>query len=114
MADFVVEEGTSGVWSYRKWNNGRMEVYGTASQTPTTLNNGTNSITVTMPVSFVNTAYTVTITPAKCGLLVSACGDCASNNDISHTVNSFVMSYKYNHSVAYTTNFNVMIVGKWK
>lgn len=114
LADHVVEQGTSGVWLYRKWNNGRMEVYGTASQTPTALNNGTNSITVTMPVSFVNTAYTVTITPAKCGLLVSACGDCASNNDISHTVNSFVMSYKYNHSVAYTTNFNVMIIGKWK
>ena len=91
-----------------------MEVYGTASQTPTALNNGTNSITVTMPVSFVNTSYTVIITPAKCGLLVSACGDCASNNDISHTVNSFVMSYKYNHSVAYTTNFNIMAIGKWK
>ncbi len=114
FADHVVEQGTSGVWTYRKWNNGRMEVYGTASQTPTALNNGVNSITVTMPVSFVDTSYTVTITPAKCGMLVSACGDCASNNNISHTVNSFVMSYKYNHGVAYTTNFNVMVVGKWK
>ena len=114
FSDYVVDQGTSGGWAWRKWNNGRMEVYGTASQTPTALNNGTNSITVTMPVSFVNTSYTVIITPAKCGLLVSACGDCASNNDISHTVNSFVMSYKYNHSVAYTTNFNIMAIGKWK
>ena len=112
--DFVIEHTSSGVWHYRKWNNGRMEVYGTASHTPTALNNGTNSITVTMPISFVNTSYTVIITPAKCGLLVSAFGDCASNNDISHTVNSFVMSYKYNHSVAYTTNFNIMVIGKWK
>lgn len=112
--DHIVEQGTSGVWYYRKWNNGRMEVYGTASQTPTALNNGTNSITVTMPVSFVNTAYTVTITPAKCGLLVSAFGDCNSSNEISHTVNSFVLSYKYNHSVAYAANFNVVVVGKWK
>jgi hypothetical protein len=114
MWDHVVEQGTSGVWTWRKWNGGRMEVYGTASQVPTALNNGTNSITVTMPVSFVNTSYNVTITPAKCGLMVSAYGDCASNNDISHTVNSFVMSYKYNHGVAYTTNFNIMVVGKWK
>lgn len=114
MWDHVVEQGTSGVWTWRKWNGGRMEVYGTASQVPTALNNGTNSITVAMPVSFVNTSYNVTITPAKCGLMVSACGDCASNNDISHTVNSFVMSYKYNHGVAYTTNFNIMVVGKWK
>ena len=112
--DYVVEQGTSGVWSYRKWNNGRMEVYGTASQSPTALNNGTNSITVTMPVSFVDTTFTVIITPAKCGLMVSAFGDCNSSNEITHTKNTFVLSYKYNHSVAYTTNFNVMAVGKWK
>lgn len=114
VADHVVEQGTSGVWSYRKWNNGRMEVFGTASQSPTALNNGTNSITVTMPVSFVDTAFNVTITPAKCGLMVSAFGDCNSSNEITHTKNTFVLSYKYNHSVAYTTNFNVMAVGKWK
>lgn len=114
MLDFVIDYGVSGVWSWKKWNSGRMEVYGTASQSPTAVNNGVNSITVTMPVSFVNTAYNVTITPAKCGMFVSAVGDCNSSNDISHTVNSFVMSYKYSHGVAYTTNFNVMIVGKWK
>lgn len=112
--DFVVEQGTSGVWSWKKWNSGTMEVTGTASQTPTALNNGNNSITVTMPVSFVDTSFRVLITPAKCGLMVSAFGDCNTSNDITHTKNSFVLSYKYNHGVAYTTNFNVIIQGKWK
>jgi hypothetical protein len=91
-----------------------MEVTGTASQTPTALNNGNNSITVTMPVSFVDTSFRVLITPAKCGLMVSAFGDCNTSNDITHKKNSFVLSYKYNHGVAYTTNFNVIIQGKWK
>ena len=27
-ADFVVEQGTSGTWFYRKWNSGRAELYG--------------------------------------------------------------------------------------
>ena len=27
-ADFVVEQGTSGTWYYRKWNSGRAELYG--------------------------------------------------------------------------------------
>lgn len=112
--DFVVEQGTSGVWSWKKWNSGTMEVMGTASQTPTALNNGNNSITVTMPVSFVDTSFRVLITPAKCGLMVSAFGDCNTSNDITHTKNSFILSYKYNHGVAYTTNFNVIIQGKWK
>lgn len=114
FADFVVEQATGGVWTYRKWNSGRMEVYGTASHNPTAVNDGVNSFTVTMPVSFVDTSFTVTITPAKCGLLVSACGDCNASNAVTHTVNTFVLSYKYNHGTAYTTNFNVMAVGKWK
>jgi hypothetical protein len=91
-----------------------MEVYGTASHVPTSLNNGTNSFTVTMPVSFVDKSFNVTITPAKCGLMVSAFGDCNSSNDIEHSTVAFVLSYKYNHGVAYTTNFNVVAVGRWK
>lgn len=112
--DYVIEENASGAWWWRKWNSGYMEVYGTLSQTPTALNNGTNSITATLPVSFVNTNFIVNITPAKCGLMVSAFGDCNSSNDKTHTVNSFVLSYKYNYSTAYTVNFNVAIAGEWK
>jgi hypothetical protein len=111
---YVTEEDGSGAWWWRKWSNGDMEVFGTLSQTPTALNNGTNSITATLPVSFVDTSFVVNITPAKCGLMVSAFGDCNSSNDKTHTVNSFVLSYKYNYSTAYTVNFNVTIVGKWK
>lgn len=28
VVDFVVEQGTSGIWSYRKWYSGRCELYG--------------------------------------------------------------------------------------
>lgn len=28
LADFVVSQGTQGVWNYRKWNSGRVDVYG--------------------------------------------------------------------------------------
>ena len=114
IKDYITEEGGSGAWWWRKWNNGDMEVFGTLSQTPTSLNNGTNSITASLPVSFVDTSFVVNITPAKCGLMVSAFGDCNSSNDKTHTVNSFILSYKYNYSTAYTVNFNVTIVGKWK
>ena len=114
IKDYITEEGGSGAWWYRKWNNGDMEVFGTLSQTPTSLNNGTNSITASLPVSFVDTSFVVNITPAKCGLMISAFGDCNSSNDKTHTVNSFILSYKYNYSTAYTVNFNVTIVGKWK
>jgi hypothetical protein len=113
-ADRVVEHGMSSGWTWRKWNSGLMEIFGTVSHNPTAVNNNINSVTVTLPVSFVHSAFTVTITPAKCGLLVSRCGDCASNNDITHTNNSFVLSYRYDHGQVYTVNFNVAIQGRWK
>ena len=28
FADYVVEQGTSGIWNYRKWNSGYMEAWG--------------------------------------------------------------------------------------
>lgn len=31
LADFVVEQGTSGIWYYRKWNSGRAELWGYVS-----------------------------------------------------------------------------------
>lgn len=31
ITDFVVEQGTTGIWTYRKWNSGIAECWGTAS-----------------------------------------------------------------------------------
>ena len=30
--DYIVEEGTSGIWTYRKWNSGIAECWGTKSE----------------------------------------------------------------------------------
>jgi hypothetical protein len=42
LKDFVVEQGTSGAWTYRKWNNGTSECWGTLNGTlgPYTTVNG--------------------------------------------------------------------------
>lgn len=114
IGDFVIERRVSEGWTVVLWNSGVMECTGTVSHNPTSVNNGVNSTTVIVPVWFVDASFTVIITPAKCGLLVSACGDCASNNNITHTNNSFVLSYKYDHGQVYTVNFNVHVIGRWK
>lgn len=33
MTDYVVEQGTSGIWTYRKWNSGMAECWATVSAT---------------------------------------------------------------------------------
>lgn len=34
--DWIVEEGTDGIWTYRKWDSGLCKVYGTYSDTSST------------------------------------------------------------------------------
>lgn len=112
-ADYVVETGSTGIWDYRKWNSGDIECWGNMSVTPTTAN-ATNTITVNLPFTFANTSYKADITPAKTGLYISAHGDCNANGDLSHTVSSFVMSYRYNSGSIYSVSFNITVKGKWK
>lgn len=113
LKDFVVEQGMTGIWTWKKWFNGTCECWGNVSINPTTAN-GLNSTTVNLPFTFANDDFIVNITPAKCGLLVDRCGDCNASNAMVHTTSSFVLSYNYAHGTIYTTSFNVMVKGKWK
>lgn len=111
--DHVVEQGTNGIWTYEKWNSGKVICWGNVSTTPTTVN-GNNAISVSLPLTFVGTDYKVDITPAKAAMYVDAFGDCATNGNITHTTTNFTMSYKYSYGTAYAVSFNVTVRGKWK
>ena len=37
IADYIVEQGTSGIWTYRKWNSGIAECWGNTGFTSTAL-----------------------------------------------------------------------------
>lgn len=62
IADYVVEEGTSGVWTYRKWNSGVMEMWGEVTQTLTNYTTvggvfgGYYSI-INLPLSFIDSPH---------------------------------------------------------
>ena len=116
IADYVVEQGSTGIWDYRKWNSGYAECWGNVSITPST-GNATNSTTVTLPFAFISNSsstFKVDITPAKTAMYIGSFGDCNSSNSITHTTTTFVMSYKYNNATPYAVSFNVTVKGKWK
>ena len=57
LSDFVIEEGTSGIWAYRKWASGIYECWGEYSGSVSVSNHlsgayYSNSITVNYPISF--------------------------------------------------------------
>ena len=112
-ADHVVEQGTQGDWTYRKWNSGFAECWRNVSVTPSTVN-GTNSIAMSLPFTFANTDYNVTITPAKAAMYIDRFGDCATNGAVTHTTTTFTMAYNYAYGTAYAVSFNVVVNGRWK
>lgn len=65
VSDYIVEQGTSGIWTYRKWNSGIAECWG---KTTTTLSN--TGTVWTSPVyayllSSVNYPFTFTSVPTE-------------------------------------------------
>lgn len=61
VADFLVEQGTSGIWTYQKWNSGIAECWGEYSGSVSVSNHlssayHSNSITVNYPISFAEPA----------------------------------------------------------
>jgi hypothetical protein len=112
-ADYVVEQGTQCDWTYRKWNSGFAECWRNVSVTPGNVNSA-NSITMTLPFTFANTNYNVTITPAKASMYVDRWGDSATNGTITHTTTGFTMAYNYAYGTAYNVSFNIVVNGRWK
>ena len=76
IADYVVEQGTSGIWTYRKWNSGVAEIWGRIEGS--TNNVGSNFTYVTFPFYFQDTDYSVHITPSHNGSIVSNFADCGA------------------------------------
>ena len=113
LKDFVVEQGTQGEWTYRKWYSGFAECWRNVSVTPSNVN-ANNSITMDLPFTFANTDYNVTITPAKAAMYIDRCGDCATNGAVTHTTTSFTMAYNYAYGTAYAVSFNIVVNGRWK
>ena len=109
----IEEEGTSGIWYYRKWSSGTAECYGTLSTAPYNCP-GYNGFDVSLPFTFSNTSYTVVVQPTINGLLTSyhAIMDGSGNN--SKTTTKFILSYGYTSSTAYQVHFDIHVFGRWK
>ena len=113
VADFIVEQGVSGNWTYRKWNSGVAECWGGIVCTPTKLD-GANTATVELPFAFANTGYSVQISKARNGKLVTEVSDCDEAGNVRHSADSFILEYVYSYAGSYSVVFNLQIVGRWK
>ena len=74
LNDYIVEEGASGIWTYRKWASGIAECWGTSGNVAVTISNAWGSIyyrpdaipSYSFPFTFVDIPI-INVTPRKSG-----------------------------------------------
>ena len=110
---YVVEQGTDGIWTYRKWSDGTAECWG--------------RVAVPSHTYAVNDSYNVTGTPPS-GLFVNPSNPILSAsgaiNGVVHSSIGFtlasnlsVQTYLINRSAGAVTNIGWVcwhLIGKWK
>lgn len=108
--DIVIEQGTSGTWTYEKWNSGKAVCWARSGLPAST----TPEIKVTLPFNMIDTNYVVSLTPGNnASILTTPIRECrASNGNSVRTVNSFYVSAKCSSS--YSVRFDMTIIGRWK
>ena len=111
IADVVIEEGTSGIWRYRKWNSGEVEL---TARTGITCNVQTqvNSIyksaiqSVQLPFTVYKAAPIVTCTDHNTW---------ASSSPIEENANAIgVVLWRGGTYQSYTWGLSIIVTGRWK
>lgn len=96
-ADYVVEQGTSGIWAYRKWNSGIAECWGRTSISGSTTN-------VSLPFTFADTNYEAQVT------LIA--------NSNSATNVTAIVAFSSSVSIGVNTvpsgGARLFVIGRWK
>ena len=109
-ADYVVEQGTSGIWTYRKWNSGVVECWGRTSFAGSTT---MSEMTVTLPFTFSSNDYIVNITPSLNGTITSKVLVANSAGNEGRTTTNFKIAHQTN-STGYSVVYMLNVYGRWK
>ena len=118
-ADYVVEQGTSGIWTYRKWNSGYCECEGTSSATATfTTLIGTagnygvyegSTVNVALPSGLFTSVNAIPIVNTR-----TSNGSWAENPFASTSIVTFYPINIMKKTSAINVYFTIRITGTWK
>lgn len=113
--DYVVAQGTSGGWRYRKWNSGIAECFLSSEVMPSS-GAGEKYHSVNLPFEFYNNSYHVSVTGVKAANQNYAhdflLGDSSSND--GRTTTSIMFHFHYTLATPYSVGFTIFVMGRWK
>lgn len=110
-ADYIVEQGTEGIWTYRKWNSGTAEcwgIYGFASASFSA--SGQVYYRTIGSISFPSELL-VTVPHVECSVQMGNPGGCSISNISTSSVSIGVLS---SVSAARSGNIFIRAIGTWK
>ena len=120
ISDYVVEQGTDGIWTYRKWNSGKAECWGTATRTGTWTawgslyelinSNGQSHYKETLPTGLFINAPSCFGCPGKnaMGVLLETFG-----NPSTESTDGFI-PVRPSTSTTTTIYVSIYVIGNWK
>ena len=122
VSDYVVEQGTSGIWTYRKWNSGVAECWGT--QTYTLSNTGTVWVSPAYYYSFtqINYPFTFVEVPSEIATPVRSSansywiykGDASSTNGTTTKTSRYGAVKLNSFTNGSTVTISFSVTGRWK
>jgi hypothetical protein len=113
IKDYIVAQGTSGNWSYRKWNSGLAECWHYKWITPTALSSTGQILTkgytslLTFPFDFINENYTAVASVAHSngsGVVIR----------VEHTSAKQIRVTWEGSDNVLSTGLNIYVAGHWK
>ncbi len=113
-ADYIVEQGTSGIWTYRKWNSGIAECWGTTSvpSTSYSANGGYKNVTETLPSGLFNVTPTVVTANGRIDSVIGTDIGFTAPNDTT-SIQTYLIN-RYSSAVTKTGMVYWTVKGTWK
>lgn len=112
VGDFVESQGTTGIWTWRKWHSGIAECWG-ATTLPTVNQDQYRTSKVNLPFTFKDANYKVMATPTQTGNYAEYAyvGHKGANDK---TTTSFSVNIWCAEKTNLTFGMDLIVIGRWK
>ena len=110
-ANYIIEEGTSGIWTYRKWASGIMEAWGNTSASVAMTNPIQNTYYGNTSISISGLGFTTLQSVHVTG---QASGSYFGTKLESYNTSQITVSSRSSASYTNTINFSFEIKGLWR
>lgn len=111
--DYVVEQGTSGIWTYRKWNSGIAECWGTHIETLSSYYTFTPFYAYYTTVTYPSGLFTAK-PMLRYGVAIGSGFSVAAGNMVGSATQTNLYALASTGGDSQSCSFDIHAIGRWK